>query len=187
MEGKNIEKERTREQLVEEAKEIIYQNLMSSGLAEDIVNKSAHAQSFSADLYNSVEFTYYMGAASFKEGIWAQPMLSTSAQLQPVTPKLYRLQRKDAEQIIWAGVDSDHKKALIETAIHYQKAVYQRNRASVEEMRDDGESESVIDWTISDANEHLLILEKLSMGLGNDSLEQVIDPKYGALGVKVKE
>ncbi len=182
-----IEREKTREELVHEAGGIIYRNLVESRLAEKIVSQSAHArQPFSKDFYDGVSFGYDMGAGSFKNGIWVQPRLSTHTHTQPVTPKLYRLDKTNegAETLIWRNVTDAHKRALIETAINYQVIKHKGTLASVEAMREHGRTEGSISFSISEANEYLSTLEQLRKKLADNSLKEIIDPKYAGLGVK---
>jgi hypothetical protein len=85
-----LEKEKTREELIAEAGALILDNLTDGGLAEKIVEKSAHAEKpFSRDLYTGIEFGWEMGAGSFKNGIWAVPRMSDVNCNQPVTFRIF--------------------------------------------------------------------------------------------------
>ncbi|PIZ69662.1 MAG: hypothetical protein COY11_04070, partial [Candidatus Portnoybacteria bacterium CG_4_10_14_0_2_um_filter_44_20] len=87
----NLEKEKSREELVAEAGKIILSNLADSGLAEKIVENSAHApKPFLLEEYTKIEFGREVGTGNFKDGIWVVPRLFAKSELEAVTLKLYR-------------------------------------------------------------------------------------------------
>ena len=180
----NAESEKTKEQLIGEASEMIYQNLLESGLAEKICKISIPSQPFTTDIYMGVEFRYSMTTG---KGVLIQPIISRGAGYQAVVTKIYRLNEDGAEKIIWNRVGVAHQRALILSAIEYQVAKQQGELASVERMREGGVSESSIERTVREANQHLEILQKLERSLNENALEMNIDGEYAALTASIKD
>lgn len=190
-----IERERVREEIIQEAKGIIYKNLIESGLAEKIVAKSEHAEKpFSSEFYNDINLEYLMGENNFATGVWIAPRLSTNTDryLQPVTLKLERLSYDKASRIkmvedIWNGVTNEHKKAIFNEAVDYQISRHQNQLSSIVTMKNDGVNEERLQHLSKQWEQELIYLQNLKKSLMNSDYEEKFNFEYADIGVKPKE
>ena len=182
------EREKSQEQLVEEAGEIIHHNLVETGVADMVVSKSAHAQQpFSPDFYDGIAFEYGMRT----DGVFITPRLSTSRNYQPVTLKLGRIAKTETErekisEAIWSGVDSDHRRALIEAAIDHR---IKEANGTIEDSRrlpEGMDPQSAKRWA-RDAKGQLGVLERLKTAFADGTAEEIIDSEFASLDVKIKK
>jgi len=192
----NLEKEKSREELVAEAGKIILSNLADSGLAEKIVENSAHApKPFLLEEYTKIEFGREVGTGNFKDGIWVVPRLFAKSELEAVTLKLYRLRNEEGREIgeeersrraarIWDNVGELQKKALAETALEYLISKYESILSSEEKTRGAGVDKKSLKFTMDDAREELIALKNLQKALSEGTFSEKIENNCASLGIK---
>lgn len=192
----NLEKEKSREELVAEAEKIILANLAVSGLAEMIVANSAHAEvPFSPEAYDKIEFGREIGAGNFKDGIWVVPRLSCKSFHQAVTLKIYRLRNEAGKEIddeersrraaqIWNDVGEARKKALAETALEYLISKYESILGSEERQRAAGVDGKGLKFTMDEARKELVALKNLQKSLSEGAFSEKIENNCASLGVR---
>jgi len=197
---KNIETIKSRAELVREAKNIIYANLVDSGLAEQIVLRSELAEKpFSPNFYDQIHLRFEQGEGNFAKGIWIKPQLSPSIKpqtemrnIQPITIKLEKLFKEEAEigqavNLIWKDIGEEHKKALVEEAIDSRNAYYQGIiDGRVEAMKKFQIDEETMRWQTRRAQEFLENLKNLRLVFREGKVIYKFD-EYAAMGVAPEE
>lgn len=180
----------------------IHQNLMDSGLANQIVMESEHAAKPKADdefPYDRIWFDRQLG-----EALWVIPRLAcdvgstqpsgTSTPrigtwMQPVVLKIHRLARdvqgrnRLAERI-WSGVTDEERHAALRWAIRDLRQKYEGQRRGAAERREKlGEAKA--DRFIREAETRLEQLQTFEDALATDRCVIGLDPKDASLRMAI--
>lgn len=172
----------------------IYLNLMDSDLARRIVAASDHAtqpepgQPFP---YDRIAFDREVG-----DTLYIIARLDCRAgvggSIQPVQPKLDRLERDPAERQalanrIWEGVTDDERRVAVRWAIHDLREKYEAQRGGTAALRGRKLSDEEADRWIRQANEKLDLLQRFADALERDGLTIAPEPEYADLKVTLPE
>ncbi len=190
-EEKNESPEYSVENKVQRASEQIWGNLMSSGLAKQIILNSGHANKQGCEgigkafevkdiAYDGVNFQYSM---STRCGVYIDVAILSKPNIpgQPVIPKIYRISENKEDlakmtETIWQNVSEEEMFAIISAAIQYQK---EKNEARIND-RQAREHDPENTYNVRDAEKNIDALNNLEAKIA-EGLKPHFDTEYGAL------